>query len=195
MADPHSPLRGRRQFALTTLAAGTAAWAAQARTAQAQAPTQTQTQPQSQSQSKPQSQPPAPARATGPAQASGPIVLHGVSPRLTVHTLDTFHGSAATGLRIDFSRREGDRWQRLQQITINANGRSDEPLLVGERYQPGDYELLLHVDEYFKGRQARLPSPAFLSTVPVRIRVVNIAERIHLPIQFGPWSYTYSRGS
>jgi hypothetical protein len=44
-----------------------------------------------------------------------------------------------------------------------------------------------------QGRQ--LPRPAFLSKVPVRFQIVNTAERIHLPIQFGPWSYTYSRGS
>ena len=37
--------------------------------------------------------------------------------------------------------------------------------------------------------------PPFLTRLPVRIRVANVAERIHLPIQFGPWSYTYSRGS
>ena len=28
-----------------------------------------------------------------------------------------------------------------------------------------------------------------------RIRIADITQRIHLPIQFGPWSYTYSRGS
>ena len=133
--------------------------------------------------------------ADKPAQASGPIVLHGVSPRLTVHALDTFHGAAATGLRIDFSRLDGDGPRLIRTVTANANGRSDEPLLIGESYQAGDYELLLHVDEYFAGKGAKLPTPPFLSKVPVRIRVVNIAERIHLPIQFGPWSYTYSRGS
>ena len=130
-----------------------------------------------------------------PAQASGPIVLHGVSPRLTVHALDTYHGSAAAGLRIDFSRRESESYKLIRTVTANANGRSDDPLLIGEAYQAGDYELLLHVDEYFAGKTAKLPTPPFLSKVPVRIRVVNITERIHLPIQFGPWSYTYSRGS
>lgn len=195
MADPVTPLRGRRQFALTTLAAGTAAWVAPTRMAQARSQTAAPAQTGAPAPSLAQAQTSTRPQGAGPAQGSGPIVLHGVSPRLTVHTLDTFHGAAATGLRIDFSRRDGDHWQRLQQITINANGRADEPLLIGDSYRPGDYELLLHVDDYFKGRQARLPSPAFLSKVPVRIRVVNIAERIHLPIQFGPWSYTYSRGS
>lgn len=160
----------RRQFALSGLALGAAALLPAAAAAQTPA-------------------------ADKPAQASGPIVLHGVSPRLTVHALDTFHGSAATGLRIDFSRLDGDTTKLIRTVTANANGRSDEPLLIGESYQAGDYELLLHVDEYFAGKGAKLPTPPFLSKVPVRIRIVNIAERIHLPIQFGPWSYTYSRGS
>lgn len=163
-------LAARRRFALSGLALGAAALAPHGATAQTAAP-------------------------AGPAQASGPIVLHGVSPRLTVHALDTFHGSAATGLRIDFSVREGDGFKLLRTVTMNGNGRSDEPLLIGDGYRTGDYELLLHVDEYFARKASRLPTPPFLSKLPVRIRVANAAERIHLPIQFGPWSYTYSRGS
>jgi 5-hydroxyisourate hydrolase len=159
---------GRRQFALSGLALGAAVLLPAAATAQT---------------------PPV------PAQATGPIVLQGVSPRLTVHALDTFHGTAAAGMRIDFSRLDGASYKLIRTLTTNANGRSDEPLLIGESYQAGDYEVLLHVDEYFARKEAKLPTPPFLSKVPVRIKVVNIVERIHLPIQFGPWSYTYSRGS
>lgn len=163
----------RRQFALSGLALGAAALTTRG--------TLAQQQPN--------------AAPAGPTQASGPIVLHGVSPRLTVHALDTFHGAAAAGLRIDFSRLEGGSYKPLRSVVMNGNGRSDDPLLVGESYQPGDYELLLHVDDYFAGKKAVLPMPPFLTKLPVRIRVANVAERIHLPIQFGPWSYTYSRGS
>lgn len=130
-----------------------------------------------------------------PAQAAGPIVQHGVSPRLTMHAVDTFHGSAATGLRIDFSRFDGETYVPIRSFVVNANGRADEPLLIDDSYRSGRYEMLLHVDEYFATKGARLPRPAFLSKVPVRFQIVNTAERIHLPIQFGPWSYTYSRGS
>ena len=135
------------------------------------------------------------ADTPAPARASGPIVLHGVSPRLTVHALDTFHGAAAAGLRIDFSAFDGEDYQLVRSFTVNANGRSDEPLLIGESYRPGRYQLLLHVDDYFAAKKAVLPTPAFLTKLPVRFQVVNAAERIHLPIQFGPWAYTYSRGS
>ena len=171
MADPQdSPCLPRRQFALSGLALGAAALTPRGALAQ-QAP------------------------QAAPAQGSGPIVLAGVSPRLTVHALDTFHGAAAVGLRIDFARLEAGSFKPVRSVFANANGRSDEPLLIGDAYQAGDYELLLHVDDYFATRQAKLPTPPFLSKVPIRIRVVNVAERIHLPIQFGPWSYTYSRGS
>jgi len=130
-----------------------------------------------------------------PAQGTGPIVLHGASPRLTVHTIDTYHGMAATGLRIDFSRWDGEAYALVRSFTINANGRADEPLLIDDSYRTGRYELLLHVDAYFAARGAQLPRPPFLSKLPVRFQITNAAERIHLPIQFGPWGYTYSRGS
>lgn len=168
-----TPRLARRQFALSSLALGAAAFAPHGAMAQGVSST-----------------------PAGPAQASGPILLHGVSPRLTVHALDTYNGAAATGLRIDFSsKKDGGSYELIRSIVVNANGRSDEPLLIGDSYQPGEYELLLHVDEYFSRKQARLPVQPFLSKLPVRVRVVNTAERIHLPIQFGPWSYTYSRGS
>jgi 5-hydroxyisourate hydrolase len=168
---PAHPLEpSRRQFALSGLALGASALAAARGALAADAP-------------------------AAPAQASGPIVLHGASPRLTVHTIDTYHGMAATGLRIDFSRFDGEAYVPVRSFTINANGRADEPLLIDDSYRAGRYELLLHVDEYFAAKGAKLPRPAFLSKVPVRFQIANVAERIHLPIQFGPWSYTYSRGS
>ena len=91
--------------------------------------------------------------------------------------------------------REGERWQLIRSVLTNANGRSDEPLLIGESYKPGEYELVLHAQAYFERRKAELPTPPFLSTVPVRIRIADASQRFHLPIQLGPWSYSYSRGS
>lgn len=172
--EPAAP--ARRQFALSGLALGASALAAAHGAQAAEAP----------------SAAPAPQ---APAQSSGPIVLHGVSPRLTMHAVDTFHGCAATGLRIDFSRLYGQGHVLLRSFIVNANGRADDPLLIDDSYRAGRYEMLLHVDEYFAAKGARLPRPAFLSKVPVRFEIVNTAERIHLPVQFGPWSYTYSRGS
>jgi 5-hydroxyisourate hydrolase len=158
----------RRQFALSGLALGAAALLPTAADAQTPA---------------------------APAQGSAPVVQAGLSPRLTVHAIDIYNGSAGAGLRIDFSKKDGESYRLVRTVITNATGRSDEPLLIGESYQAGDYELLMHFDEYFARKEAKLPTPPFLSKVPVRIRIADITQRIHLPIQFGPWSYTYSRGS
>ena len=171
MTDQGISRPARRQFALSGLALGAAALASRGALAQA------------------------PAAVPGPAPATGPIVQAGASPRLTIHAIDTYFGSAAAGLRIDFSKRDGERWQLVRSVVTNANGRSEEPLLIGENYQPGEYELVLHAQEYFERRKASLPTPPFLSTVPVRIRIADVSQRFHLPIQLGPWSYSYSRGS
>lgn len=158
----------RRQFALSGLAFGAAALLPKAAAAQAPA---------------------------APAQGASPVVQAGLSPRLTVHAIDIYNGSAGAGIRIDFSKKEGDSYKLVRTVITNGTGRSDEPLLIGESYLAGEYELLLHFDQYFARKEAKLPTPPFLSKVPIRIRISDISQRIHLPIQFGPWSYTYSRGS
>lgn len=173
MDDTDLPMPGRRRLALTGLSLGAAALLPGAGRA-AEQPS---------------------AAAPAPSQSTGPIALHGASPRLTVHVLDTFHGTPAAGLRVDLSAFDGGQHALLRAVTLNPNGRSDEPLLIGDTYRAGRYELLLHVDDYYATRQATLPEPSFLSKVPIRFQVKNTAERIHLPILLGPWSYTYYRGS
>ncbi|WP_150696627.1 hydroxyisourate hydrolase [Pandoraea terrae] len=135
------------------------------------------------------------AAETVPNQATGPVQQGGLSPRLTMHALDTYHGTPAAGMRVDFSRIDGERITQLATVTLAPNGRSEPPLLIGDSYRVGTYELLLHADDYFAMRHAVLPRPAFLSKIPIRFRVVDAGQRIHLPVLFGPWNYTYYRGS
>jgi 5-hydroxyisourate hydrolase len=132
---------------------------------------------------------------TVPNQTTGPVQQDGLSPRLTMHALDTWHGTPAAGMRVGMFRIEEGRSRHLQTVTLAASGRSEPPLLEGDAYRAGTYELLLHVDEYFTARKASLPQPLFLSTIPLRFRVTDITQRIHLPVLFGPWSYNYYRGS
>lgn len=137
----------------------------------------------------------APAPASAPNQTTGPVQQAGLSPRLTMHALDTWHGTPAAGMRVDMFRVENGQSQHLQTITLAANGRSEPPLLIGDAYRNGTYELLLHADEYFAARKANLPQPLFLSKIPLRFRVRDASQRIHLPVLFGPWSYNYYLGS
>ncbi|SOZ38071.1 hydroxyisourate hydrolase [Cupriavidus neocaledonicus] len=133
--------------------------------------------------------------APAPNQTAAPVQQGGLGPRLTMHALDTYHGTPAAGMRVEMFRIDHGQRTPLQTITLAANGRSEPPLLVGDSYRTGTYELILHADEYFAARKASLPQPSFLSKIPLRVRVTDAGQRIHLPVLFGPWSYNYYRGS
>lgn len=98
-------------------------------------------------------------------------------------------------MKVDFSVFENGAYRPIRSFATAANGRTADPLLLDATYRVGRYEVLLHVDEYFAALDAKLPTPTFLSTVPVRFVIRNPAERIHLAILFTPWSYSYYRGS
>ncbi|HEV8689772.1 MAG TPA: hydroxyisourate hydrolase [Polaromonas sp.] len=133
------------------------------------------------------------AASTGLSVA--PSSQAGVSPRLTVHAIDTFHGATGAGLKLDLSRFDGERWQLLKTVRANAGGRPADPLLIGDAYRSGRYEVLLHLDEYFAQMGAKLPQPSFLSKVPLRFVIQDAAQRVHLAALFSPWGYSYYRGS
>lgn len=142
-----------------------------------------------------QAGPPKPDAAKPGGPTTGPTMQAGLSPRLTMHAIDNFHGTPGAGMVCDLSIREGDAYRLLKSVTTAANGRSPEPLLVDDALEAGRYELLLHVDDYFRRLGAALPSPSFLGIVPVRFVIRDVGERHHLPILFSPWGYSYYRGS
>jgi 5-hydroxyisourate hydrolase len=129
------------------------------------------------------------------ALTSGPTVQAGLSPRLTMHAIDTFHGTPGAGMKCELSILEGDRYREIKTATTVENGRTAEPLLVDEALKAGRYELLLHFEEYFQKWNVKLPTPNFLRVVPVRFVIKDVKQRYHLPILFSPWGYSYYRGS
>ncbi|HZT54636.1 MAG TPA: hydroxyisourate hydrolase [Burkholderiaceae bacterium] len=138
--------------------------------------------------------------ADAPASAPGgltlaPASMSGVSPRLTVHAIDSFHGVTGAGLKVDLARYEGDRWVPLKSVQALAGGRPAEPLLLGDAYKAGRYEVLLHLDDYFATMGAKLPQPPFLAKVPLRFVIADAGQRVHLAALFSPWGYSYYRGS
>ena len=134
--------------------------------------------------------------ASSPAGLTvAPTSMAGVSPRLTTHAIDTFHGVTGPGLKYDLSRWEGDRWTLLKSTVSTPGGRPADPLLLGDAYKTGRYEILLHLDDYFAMMNARLPAPPFLSKVPLRFVINDASQRVHLAALFSPWGYSYYRGS
>ena len=77
----------------------------------------------------------------------------------------------------------------MKRFDTVKNGRSDGAVIEGEELKPGLYEALLHIDDYFAALGTPLPSPAFLSKVPLRFGVHDAAQRYHLAEDeiLNPW--------
>jgi 5-hydroxyisourate hydrolase len=113
--------------------------------------------------------------------------------RLTTHVLDTANGRPATGMRLDLLMVHGDHSHHLVTATTNADGRLDQPLLDGEAFLLGAYELIFHVGQYFQTLGVALENP-FLDFVPVRFTVGDMSH-YHVPLLVSPYGYSTYRGS
>jgi 5-hydroxyisourate hydrolase len=123
-----------------------------------------------------------------------------VAGRLTTHVLDTASGRPAAGVPIELWRLDGER-RLLVRVVTNADGRTDGPLLEGDAFEPGSYELVFNVGEYFAGGRGQVPAlrardaVPFLDDVPVRFGIGDPSQHYHVPLLVSPWSYTTYRGS
>ncbi len=129
------------------------------------------------------------------ALTAAPASQAGVSPRLTFHAIDVFSGVTTAGLKLELSRFEGGAFRLIKTTEVTAGGRPADPLLVGDAYVAGRYEVVMNLGEYFERLGSKLPQPAFLSRVPLRIVIHDASQRAHLAVLFSPWAYSFYRGS
>jgi 5-hydroxyisourate hydrolase len=115
--------------------------------------------------------------------------------RLTTHVLDLVRGTPAGGMTIQLAAIEGATRRVVATTTTNHDGRCDAPLLEGEAFKTGTWQLEFHVAAYFAARGVTLTEPPFLDVVVVRFGVANPAQHHHVPLLVTPWSYSTYRGS
>ncbi len=115
---------------------------------------------------------------------------------LTTHVLDTALGKPAEGLRIQLMRMNGEEAELITTVFTNADGRVDGgPLLQGETFQIGQYELLFHAGDYLKAQGIALTEPSFLDVIPIRFGISDITAHYHVPLLLSPYGYSTYRGS
>ncbi|HRK23514.1 MAG TPA: hydroxyisourate hydrolase [Beijerinckiaceae bacterium] len=114
--------------------------------------------------------------------------------RLSTHVLDTSIGRPAQGVKLRLARVTERGETEVATATTNSDGRTDQPLLSGQAYQPGTYVLYFDVREYFSARTPPAASP-FLDVVPIRFSMVEPDGHYHVPLVVTPWSYSTYRGS
>ena len=115
--------------------------------------------------------------------------------KLTTHVLDTASGKPGRGIKIDLFRLTEDGRTLIDTRQTNADGRCDAPLLEGEAFSCGQYELLFYVGPYFERSRIPLPKPKFLDEVVVRFGISGVDDHYHVPLLVSPYGYSTYRGS
>ncbi len=117
--------------------------------------------------------------------------------RLTTHVLDTSTGSPAAGVLIELFK-TSDLKQPIAQATTNADGRCDSPLLEGDSFTKGEYQLLFHAGDYFDANDAATATdgqPRFLNQVVIRFGISEPDQHYHVPLLLSPFGYSTYKGS
>jgi 5-hydroxyisourate hydrolase len=115
--------------------------------------------------------------------------------KLTTHVLDTAHGLPGVGILVELFRLSGNARTRLVSTTTNGDGRCNAPLLEGDAFEPGRYELVFQAGAYFAASGVALPDPAFVDEVVLRFGIADADSHYHVPLLVSPWSYSTYRGS
>jgi len=115
--------------------------------------------------------------------------------RLTTHVLDTAAGRPGAGIAVTLYEVEGETRRQLVRTRTNNDGRCDAPLLAGEAFKPGIYELVFATAAYFRAQGVGLAEPPFLDEIRVRFGIASAEQHYHVPLLVSPYAYSTYRGS
>ena len=114
--------------------------------------------------------------------------------KLTTHVLDVYSGKPGKGIKVDLYQVQNNKREKLNNVILNNDGRTDKPLIEGSNFKEGQYELIFFVGDYFKKITEATKIP-FLDDVVIKFGISNAKEHYHVPLLVSPWSYSTYRGS
>ena len=84
---------------------------------------------------------------------------------------------------------------KLRQVETNEDGRVDAPLLEGDDFAAGRYELVFHAGAYLRAAGVALPEVPFLDEIVIAFGIDSPAQHYHVPLLLSPYGYSTYRGS
>ena len=114
--------------------------------------------------------------------------------KLTTHVLDIYSGKPGARIKVELYYFNNNKREMKKTLTLNEDGRADKPLLEGEDFLNGKYELVFFIGDYFKNI-TKSDELTFLDDVVIRFGISNSKEHYHVPLLVSPWSYSTYRGS
>ena len=115
--------------------------------------------------------------------------------RLSTHVLDTARGQAAANMKVELYRFENGHRVHCLTARTNADGRTDSPLLSGDRIATGQYEITFAAGKYFRALGVVLTEPPFLDEIVVRFGIADATANYHVPLLVSPYGYSTYRGT
>jgi 5-hydroxyisourate hydrolase len=113
-------------------------------------------------------------------------------PGISIHVVDVSRGVVASGMRVQV-RTAGASPGLVADAVVSRTGSVDAPTLAAP-FEPGFYEVLLHVAAYYARAGFALPGVPFLDVAAYRFGIDDPAQHYHLPFKLTPWGYSCFRG-
>ena len=110
--------------------------------------------------------------------------------QLRIEVLDAMSNRPATGMRVDVFTL-GARARKICGGVVDVHGLVDAPVLAREPLASGEYEVVFHIGEYFRGRGGADACSPHLDTVPFRFATTGEQGYV-LPVRVSPREFALS---
>ena len=65
--------------------------------------------------------------------------------KLSTHVLDVYAGKPGSGISVDLFYINNSERKKITSVKLNNDGRTDSPLVEGENFIKGKYELVFYI--------------------------------------------------
>lgn len=113
---------------------------------------------------------------------------------ISVHVVDIANGVVARGMRVEIVSLADGNGAPVLAGKVGNNGLVED-LENSDRIAPGNYELRLHVGDYYRERGTQLPDPPFIDVQVFRFGLFDGRQHYHLPVKLSPWGMSLFRGA
>ncbi len=115
-----------------------------------------------------------------------------MSGGVSIHVVDVSRGLVAAGMRVELYALSPAR-RLIDSAPISSKGLLDSPVLAAT-FEPGPYEAIFHVADYYRGAGVVTADVPFLDVVTYRFGIADPQQHYHLPFKCTPWGYSCFRG-
>jgi 5-hydroxyisourate hydrolase len=100
--------------------------------------------------------------------------------------VDVSRGVVASGMRVEVLFKD----RKVLGGVTSAKGALEQSATL----EPGVYEALFHVGDWYRNQNVSLPQVPFLDVVTYRFGISDPSQHYHLPFKCTPWGYSCFRG-